>query len=179
MEATLAINNPRIFDSWTRLLPTMLPAGATSNVVLPDKNDYFVYGHNSVKVQYKNQQDDLDPMNGQVVAGRMQLDQLLNGRRNNTPFLARLSGDNGFEIMVGVGGDVGCVQYSRSDGKPPYLVAVSNSPHMITGDVEFLTADTPTPIPARNILNFAEVKQVALHFLETGERSNAVRWETI
>ena len=35
-EATLYINNPKICDSCTRLLPSMLPSGATLHVVLPD-----------------------------------------------------------------------------------------------------------------------------------------------
>jgi hypothetical protein len=37
----------------------------------------------------------------------------------------------------------------------------------------------PTPIPARHILSFEERKQIVLHFLATGERSNAVSWESI
>ena len=36
MEGTLYINNPKICQSCIRLLPTMLPPGATLNVVLPD-----------------------------------------------------------------------------------------------------------------------------------------------
>jgi SCP1.201-like deaminase len=37
MEGTLYINNPKICDSCTLLLPRMLPPGATLNVVFPDK----------------------------------------------------------------------------------------------------------------------------------------------
>jgi hypothetical protein len=58
-------------------------------------------------------------------------------------------------------------------------MAVSQTPPMKNGDVEFLTANTLTPIPARYILSFDEFKQIALHFLETGERSDAVKWEEI
>jgi len=132
-----------------------------------------------MKVRYDNEQDDTDPMNGVVIAECEKLSELLNWRRNNSPFFIRLSGTNGYEIMVGLGGDAGCVQYSRSDGEPPYLVAVSPHPHMTSGDVEFLTGNTATPVPARNILSFDELKQIALYFLETGERSDAVSWEPV
>jgi hypothetical protein len=132
-----------------------------------------------MKVRYKNQQDKFDPMNGTVVAECAKLSEMLDARRNNPPFFIRLSGANGYEIMVGIGGDVGCVQYSRSDGEPPYLVAVPPRPHRTSGDVEFLTGNTATPVPARNILSFDELRQIALHFLETGERSDVVAWEPV
>jgi hypothetical protein len=132
-----------------------------------------------MKVRYVNQQDDTDPMNGVEIAESALLTELLDRRRNNPPFFGRFSGDNGFELMIGFGGDFGCVQFSRSDGEPPYLMAVPPCPHMTSGDVEFLTADTPTPVPARNILSFDELKQVALHFVQTGGRSEAVSWKAI
>ncbi len=132
-----------------------------------------------MKVRYDNEQDDTDPMNGAVIANGGQLSELLNGRRSNPPLFIRLSGSNGYEMMVGIGVEVGCVQYSRSDGEPPYLVAVPLRPHMTGGDVEFLTGDTATPVPARNIVSFDELKQIALYFLQTGERSYVVSWEPV
>jgi hypothetical protein len=130
-------------------------------------------------VRYKNQQDKSDPMNDVAVASKRQLSDLLQARRSNAPFLARLTGDNGFEIMVGIGGEVGCVQYSRSDGSLQYLMAHSANPPLKSGDVEFLTANTPTPVPASEIISFKELEEVALHFLETGERSSSVSWEPV
>jgi hypothetical protein len=130
-------------------------------------------------VRYKNQQDDSDPMNDVTIASRGQLSDLLRARRSRAPFLARFSAENGFEIMVGLGGEVGCVQFSRSDGSPPYLMAHSTNPPLKSGDVEFLTANTPTPVPAAEIISFEELEQIALHFLETGERSSSVLWETL
>jgi hypothetical protein len=44
-------------------------------------------------------------------------------------------------------------------------------------DVAFLIHDTPMPIPGRYILHFDEIKQIALHFLQTGERSAAFAWK--
>jgi hypothetical protein len=118
-------------------------------------------------------------MNGTAIAGSVQLVELLDSRRKNAPFFARFFADNGSEIMVGIGSDVGCVQYSRSDGMRPYLMAVSADPPIKSGYVEFLAADTPTPCAARYIIRFDEVKKVTLHFLQTGERSDAVSWQVL
>jgi hypothetical protein len=130
-------------------------------------------------VRYENEQDDLDSMNRMVIGSSAQLSELLDSRRDDAPFFARLSGDNGFEIMAGIGGNVGCVQFSRSDGSPPYLMAVSSHPPMKRGCVEFLTADTPTPVAARYIISFDELKTIAIHFLKTGQQTDAVSWQVL
>ena len=132
-----------------------------------------------MNVRYENQEDDADPMNGAVIATDAKLIELLNDRRNYPPFCARFAGDNGFELMIEIGGDVGCVQYSSSTGDPPYLMAVSHQPPMKSGDIEFMMGGTSTPIPARNIVSFDELKQILLYFLETGERSDLVDWESV
>ena len=132
-----------------------------------------------MKLLYENQQEDADPKNGMIISSGTQLDAVLDAGRIGTPVFVRLSGDNGFEIMVGIGRNVGCIQYSRSDGEPPYLVALSVDCPTEGEDVEFWTGGTATPIPARFILSSDELKQIALHFLETGQRSDAVFWESI
>lgn len=93
--------------------------------------------------------------------------------------MAELIGANGYILVVGIGGPVGCVQYSHSDGNPPYLVAVAPNPIAEDEYIEFLTGNTPTPIPARHILPFEKVKEVVKYFHETGTRSAAVSWEEV
>ncbi len=132
-----------------------------------------------MSILYLNHQDDFDPMNSAVFSDGGKLGELLEARKKQPPFLAKLSGDNGFELMIGIGRTVGCAQYSRSDGNPPYLMAMSPRPPMNNGGFEFLTADTLTPIPARHILRFVELKEIALHFLVTGERSTEFGWENV
>ncbi len=132
-----------------------------------------------MKLRYDNEQNPADPMNGAEIADGGRLAALLDARRRQPPFLARLSGENGFELMIGIGRNVGCAQHSRSNGDLPYLMAVSPNPPLKSGGVEFLTANTPTPIPARNILRFDELREIAVHFLETGERSSSVAWESV
>ncbi len=70
------------------------------------------------------------------------------------PFIAELRGENGFELVIGLGRDLGCVEHRRIDGDLPYLMAISLRPSMKFGEVEFLTANTPTPIDAKYILAF-------------------------
>jgi hypothetical protein len=129
-----------------------------------------------MRVRYINEQDKSDPLNGVVIAEAGALAELLNERRNRMPFMAGLVADNGFELMIGIGPNVGCAQHSRTDGAPPYLMAVSPQRHLKNGYIDFLASNTPTPVAARYILSFEQVMMVSLYFLETGGRSNAVSW---
>lgn len=130
-----------------------------------------------MKIQYFNHQDHLDPMHGIVIAGAMQLSKLLDNAKRKPPFIAKLKGDNGFEILTGISEGFCWAQYSSSDGYPPYLMAMSPQPPLKRGFPEFLTADTPTPIPARYVICFDELKAILIHFVEAGERSDAFSWE--
>jgi hypothetical protein len=132
-----------------------------------------------MKVRYLNYQNKLDPMNDTIIADEAKLAELLNKRRNEPSFLAELSDDKGYHIEFGIGGDIGCVQHSQTNGKAPYLMAMSAHPPMKRGYIEFLTANTPTPIAARYIVSFDELEAVALHFLKTGERSDRVLWQEL
>jgi hypothetical protein len=132
-----------------------------------------------MKVQYRNNQDESDLHHGSSITEIAKLSELLERARRKSSFIAELRGDNGFELVMGIGTDFCCVEHRRIDGDLPYLMAVSSHPPMLAGEVEFLTANTPTPIQARYILGFEELKQIALHFLATGERSDSVSWEAI
>ena len=132
-----------------------------------------------MSVRYVNQQDERDPMNCTLIAGNEALSELLDKRRKNAPFIAELSADNGYQLMIGIGGGVSFAQYSRANGELPYLVALPLQPRVKSRYVEFLMNNTLTPIPGRYVLNFDEMKQIAVHFLETGDRSDAFAWEAI
>ncbi|MGA8078973.1 MAG: Imm1 family immunity protein [Xanthobacteraceae bacterium] len=130
-------------------------------------------------VQYCNNQDKSDRQHDAFFTEGTRLAHLLDNARTRTPFIAELRADNGFELVIGTGGDLGCVEHRRINGDLPYLMAMSSHPPLTTGEVEFLTANTPTPIAARYILSFLELKEIALDFLATGERSKSVSWEEI
>jgi hypothetical protein len=132
-----------------------------------------------MNVRYLNHQDKLDPMNRAIISGAAKLAELLDTARKRSAFVAQLSADNGFQIKIGIGEKLGCAQYSRTDGEPPYLMAVSPKPPMKRGYLEFLAANTLTPIAARYIISFDEMKMIALHFVQTGQRSDAVSWQVL
>jgi hypothetical protein len=135
-----------------------------------------------MKITYRNQQNKQDPLHGAAIDSSIELAELLDQARTKRPFFARFSCDNGFELMAGIGADVACVQHSSSDRfdrETPNLMAVSRHPRMKRGYVEFLTANTPTPVAARYIISFDELTEVVLCFLQTGERSDAVVWQRL
>jgi hypothetical protein len=56
-------------------------------------------------------------------------------------------------------------------------LAMSARPPLKRGYIEFLTANTPTPVAARYIINFDDLLQIAVQFFRTGERSDNVVWQ--
>lgn len=129
-----------------------------------------------MKIAYRNQQYQDDPLNGAMVESERELTGLLEQARHGKPVFIRLSCDNGFELLLGIPQSLGCVQHSSADGASPNLLAVSDRPPLNRGYIEFLTANTPTPVAARYVISFDELMQIALHFLRTGERSGDVSW---
>lgn len=132
-----------------------------------------------MNIRYLSHQDKFDPMNGKSIERGEQLAELLDLRRGQRPFVAEISGDNGFRLTFGIGRNFCCVQHCHANGSQPYLMAVSPNPLMRKGCAEFLSANTSTPIAARYIISFDELKEITQHFLLTGERSNVVSWQIL
>lgn len=128
---------------------------------------------------FRNYEDKQDPNHGRAMSSDDDLAGFLDEARKRPPFTAEFSGAGDFELVVGIGGEFGCAQFSRMDGRPPYLMAVSPRPPMKRGVIEFMCGGTPTPIGSSNILRFDELKEVLIHFMRTGERSSAVTWRPV
>lgn len=126
-----------------------------------------------MKTVYRNQQHDDDPFNGSTIDSEKELVTLLKAR-SGKPLFIRLSFDDGCELLLGIAQGVGCVQHSASSGRSPNLLAVSALPPLQRGYIEFLTADTPTPVAARYIISFDDLLQIAVKYFRTGERSDKV-----
>jgi len=103
----------------------------------------------------------------------------LEGLRTRDPFFCELVGENGYNLLIGLGGDIGCAQYSRGDGDVPYLMAVTNGVPDTTAHTEFLIGNTPTPVRGRCCLPFDVVRQIVAYFIETGCCDPGVPWEEI
>jgi hypothetical protein len=84
-------------------------------------------------VRYLSHQDKYDVLNGKPIDEAAKLAELLHRRRNLRPFVAWLTGENGFQITFGISTDRCCAQHSRADGSPPYLMAMSPHPPMKKG----------------------------------------------
>jgi Immunity protein Imm1 len=130
-------------------------------------------------IYFCNYQDKCDPDQGRLIPNANELGDLLDRKRQASPFIAEFCGAGDFELTVGLGGDYGCVQRNLIDGTPPYLMALSRRPPMKRGCIEFLCGGTPTPVAARYILRFHELKEVVLDFALTGGMSDAVFWREL
>jgi hypothetical protein len=129
-----------------------------------------------VIVEFFDRQDDGNPMNGSRVDGAEPLLRVLDAQVDRDPFFAELVGANGSNLLVGLGGAIGCVQHSPSSGELPYLMAVNPDPEP-QRSVAFLIGGTATPVRPRSCLPFSRVREVVAHFADTGERSSSLGWE--
>ena len=133
-----------------------------------------------MKATFQDLQDEGNPRNGTVFSDRETVASLLEELRNvEPPFMCQFTGDNGFNLMIGVAHDFGCAQHSSNDGMPPFLMAVSKGDSSGDSEMEFLVGDTPTPIDGRYQVAFDELREVVAEFIATGERSNRVPWEEL
>lgn len=129
---------------------------------------------------FQDLQHENNPRNGQVFCQRDTALSLLQVLRTiEPPFMCQFTGDNGFNLIIGVTHDSGCVQHSSNNGLPPFLMAVCSSGPANRGDMEFLVGDTPTPIDGRYRIGIDDLCEVVAEFVATGKRSARVFWEEL
>ena len=120
--------------------------------------------------------------NGVTIEDEKILLAALDELRKREPFLLEIKGTSGFKLLVGIGGSLGCVQFSPSNGDPPYLMAVATGPNRVVdhrSEIEFLAGGTPSPIPIHQCLAFDLVKEIVIFFSRTGGRSPNFAWEEV
>lgn len=118
------------------------------------------------------------PFDGTHVENSSRLREILDALQRRDPFILQIEGENGFNLTVGIGEPVSCIQHGSNDGEPPYLFAVMKSASQIANDTEyvFFCGGQETPIPSSRCVPFEVLQSVASHFLQTGSRSNDVAW---
>lgn len=131
-----------------------------------------------MNVTFFDGEDNTNSLNGALIQDRERLLQILDGLRNRPPFVCELAGENGFYLHVGIG-KLGHAQYSRMDGKPPYLLAVASQPGRRDQYIEFLLGGTPTPISKRYCMPFDSIREIAGYFLQAGRAHPNFSWEEI
>jgi hypothetical protein len=132
-----------------------------------------------MKVRFYDLADKDNELNGTSYEdANLVLDLIDELRRAKPPFGCWLVGSNGFTLTLGVGNDFGFAQHARSDGLPPYMMAVySDTGKSNACEGEFDVGGTPTPIDGRYILSFEFIKEVVREFINRGERSTQINWE--
>jgi hypothetical protein len=131
-----------------------------------------------VRALFFDREDETDPQNGIEIECTEQLTGILESARSRTPFFAELVGENGFSLILGIGG-LGCAQYSPSDGDTPYLMAVDPTTRGAEGHMEFLARGTLTSVSMRYALSIERIREIAIQFLTDGTTSHNVTWEKL
>lgn len=132
-----------------------------------------------MRARFFDRQDRNNPHEGMMVSDSRELLMWLDEMRNRSPFFCELVGENGFNLLLGISATFGCAQYSASDGSPPYWMAMDNAAENNDEFMEFLIANTDTPVSMRFCMPIERIKIIAVDFLENGERSKTVTWEEI
>lgn len=131
-------------------------------------------------VHFIDLQEPDSPLSGKAVESAASMSAIYQSLSGRKPFLFELRRDSGSMLTVGFSSDRGCVQYSSSDGSPPYFMAVSDGDSEIEDEyIQFLAGNTPTPIPIRYSLPMSLVERITAEFIDNGERLQAVAWEAI
>lgn len=130
-------------------------------------------------VKFFDRQDESNPFNGHAIDDHTQLSKILESCHDREPFFAELVEEGSHKLLIGIGATIGCAQFSRTDGNPPYLMALAADQNVEEGAVEFLCGGTATPVPMRYVLPHEDVKAIAIAFLQTGQCSNRASWEEI
>jgi hypothetical protein len=128
-------------------------------------------------VTFFDRQDHRNKENGNCINTTDAFFKILDATADREPFFVELVGNRGFNLLVGVRRDGGCVQFSPSDGVPPYLMAVGNP--ALDGFSEYLIGGTPTPIPNRFDLGRDRLRAIIGTFLDSGEKADSFVWEEI
>lgn len=133
-----------------------------------------------MNTKFQDLQNEHNPHDGQVISDRETAASLLDDLRNiRPPFMCQFTGDDGFNLVVGIGRDFGCVQHSSNDGMPPFLLAVSKTGSSNRNDMEFLVGDTTTPINGRYRIPFDALREIVVDFVTTGQRNSNVTWDEL
>ncbi len=127
---------------------------------------------------FQDLEDERNERNGLQLRDRLSVVELLDDLRSRPPFMCQFTGDNGYDLTVGIARDFGCIQHAANDGTPPFLMAVQSAgPQSAPGEMEFAVGGTATPIDGRYRLTMEMLKEVVAEFVATGRKSDRVDWE--
>jgi Immunity protein Imm1 len=127
-----------------------------------------------------DRQDTTNPINGTTFCRRDEIMRLIDSLKGREPFFLELIGSGANNLLVGIAANSACIQHSRKDGIPPYFMATEMKDQTNEErSMNFLINNTPTPISTRYCLPIELARHVVAQFVESGRRSDLVRWEEI
>jgi hypothetical protein len=126
---------------------------------------------------FHDHEDPANTLNGRGLTSSEAI-RLLRSLRTRDPFFCSFETNAG-TLLVGVGPDVGCVQFTPKAGGPPYLMAVNDSIGSSDEYVEFLSGGTPSPVPRRYSLPWPLLERIVTDVLDRGAIPNDAVWEEI
>lgn len=122
-------------------------------------------------------EDAANPLNGcSLDAG--QVVKTLRSLQERKPFVCALETTAG-TLLVGIGQELGSIQFTPAEGGPPYRMATADSLEAKDEFVDFLCGGTPSPIPQRYCIPWPLVERIISHFMDSGSIPNFVKWEDI
>ena len=135
-------------------------------------------GRHSMRVTFLDMEHDDNELNGSVICDSERLREILYCLADEVPFACKLTGENGYCLDIGIG-EVGFLQFNRSEGDLPYLMAVAPEIVALNEYVEFYLGDQPAAIHRRFCLPFEDAVKIAIYFLEMGTACPFISWEVI
>jgi hypothetical protein len=72
-----------------------------------------------IQLRVDNLQGQHHPIDATAVRQEQELRHVLDEFRRREPFIAESTAENGFKLTIGIGGSIGCAQYSHSNGLRP------------------------------------------------------------
>lgn len=129
--------------------------------------------------RFFDRQESSNPRHDKAIEDSDSLATAINELRERPASFCELESQNGFKLLLGIGRERGCAQYSATDGSPPYLMALDENGTDADDYMEFLIGNTDTPVRMRYCLPIDQIKEIAQEFVTTGERSPEFQWEEI
>ena len=139
-------------------------------------------GLRGVRTKFSENDSARNPLGGLVVETPNEMVGLLHGVRGRPPFVAELSSDGDFKLVLGVGAQACFVQFSSKDGEPPYLLAVQREAwgsEDLDEEVTFFLGDENVPVGRSVCVPFETMVKIVAHFVATGGRYPGVEWEVL
>jgi hypothetical protein len=114
---------------------------------------------------------------GAILHSAKDVTELLAQLRLGDPVMCNFEAEDGDFLTVGVGADVGCVQFTGSDHQPPYLMAVGDQ--SVAGNRLFDLDGSETEVEEQYCLSFTLLEKIVQHFVENGQMLQTVSWEEV